>query len=222
MNLVYELLNEPYILELGEFHSLIIENVHEFRRVVEGIYIQEEIKIYRESKTHRNDYNLINKFEVIEFPFNLDFNNKKIINNLVKNIEKESENEYNYLKKLEALADMKKYFLDLVFDLEYPLEIGEKFDMVYFFKALGVKIKEDYDSFVEKIVDYMDLFTNILGVDVFFTVNLTQYLDDEEIRLFVDNVKMKNILVLDFGTIDTCRKSVANKLIFDEDLCRIL
>ncbi|TFF65976.1 type II-A CRISPR-associated protein Csn2, partial [Helcococcus ovis] len=46
MNLVYNLLNEPYLLDYGNFYNITIENLHEFRKVIEGIKNNEYINIY--------------------------------------------------------------------------------------------------------------------------------------------------------------------------------
>ncbi|MFM1543296.1 type II-A CRISPR-associated protein Csn2, partial [Helcococcus ovis] len=79
MNLVYNLLNEPYLLDYGNFYNITIENLHEFRKVIEGIKNNEYINIYEEEK-------IINNFEFIENITTFNFEDKKIINKIIKDL----------------------------------------------------------------------------------------------------------------------------------------
>lgn len=50
MNLCYELLNEDFAVEYGEYCNITIENILEYRRIVESLPSNEIISIYEDEK----------------------------------------------------------------------------------------------------------------------------------------------------------------------------
>ena len=63
MNLVYDLLNEPYLLEYGEVYNITIENINEYRQVVDRLENYDYLTIIKDDK-------LITNFEIIKNTLN--------------------------------------------------------------------------------------------------------------------------------------------------------
>ncbi|MFM1553022.1 type II-A CRISPR-associated protein Csn2 [Helcococcus ovis] len=215
MNLVYNLLNEPYLLDYGNFYNITIENLHEFRKVIEGIKNNEYINIYEEEK-------IINNFEFIENITTFNFEDKKIINKIIKDLFLLSKSEIFLDKYYQNNIMLKNLISDLIFEYEIPLEIDDEVDFTYILKSFGIKINNEYSSYIENLINYLKLYLEVFGVDIFIFINLTQFLSNEEFNLLFDFIMKNNILIINYDKIYMNNKIIKNQILFDNDLCRIL
>ncbi len=215
MNLVYNLLNEPYIINYGNFYNITIENLYEFRKVIEGIKNNEYINIYEEEK-------IINNFEFIENITTFNFEDKKIINKIIKDLFLLSKSEMFLDKYYQNNIMLKNFISDLIFEYEIPLEIEDKLDFTYILKSFGIKINNEYSSYIENLINYLKLYLEVFGVDIFIFINLTQFLSDEEFNILFDFLMKNDILIINYDKIYTNNKIIKNQILFDNDLCRIL
>ncbi|MFM1525714.1 MULTISPECIES: type II-A CRISPR-associated protein Csn2 [Helcococcus] len=215
MNLVYNLLNEPYLLDYGNFYNITIENLHEFRKVIEGIKNNEYINIYEEEK-------IINNFEFIENITTFNFEDKKIINKIIKDLFLLSKSEIFLDKYYQNNIMLKNFISDLIFEYEIPLEIEDELDFTYILKSFGIKINNEYSSYIENLINYLKLYLEVFGVDIFIFINLTQFLSDEEFNILFDFLVKNDILIINYDKIYTNNKIIKNQILFDNDLCRIL
>ncbi|MFM1514288.1 type II-A CRISPR-associated protein Csn2 [Helcococcus ovis] len=215
MNLVYNLLNEPYLLDYGNFYNITIENLHEFRKVIEGIKNNEYINIYEEEK-------IINNFEFIENITTFNFEDKKIINKIIKDLFLLSKSEIFLDKYYQNNIMLKNFISDLIFEYEIPLEIDDEVDFTYILKSFGIKINNEYSSYIENLINYLKLYLEVFGVDIFIFINLTQFLSNEEFNLLFDFIMKNNILIINYDKIYMNNKIIKNQILFDNDLCRIL
>ncbi|MFL8888005.1 type II-A CRISPR-associated protein Csn2 [Helcococcus kunzii] len=215
MNLVYDLLNEPYLLEYGEVYNITIENINEYRQVVDRLENYDYLTIIKDDK-------LITNFEIIKNTLNPEINKSKLLSKIIKDLTSMSKDEFNYAKTMSINQNIQQYMNNLIFESDYPLKISEEFDFNYLAKCLKLEIIEDYDSFIEQLISYLDLYLMILNSDIFITFNITQILENEEIKELIEFVYKKNILLINFDIIYMNQDLIKNQLLFDKDLCRIL
>lgn len=214
MKYVYELLDSSYDVDYGEFHNIVIENINEFRKVVSNINNQEYIQIYDEDK-------LITNYIVISDIFNIDFNDKKIINKIFKDFEKLSQNDMNYEKTKEIDSKIRNYLLEIFEDTDYPVELKDDCNLSYLLKSYDLKIAEYYESFIEKLLDFIELNTTVFNTNILFTISITQYLSQEELDILSNFLKEKEILLINYDIINM-NKKIKDYIVFDKDLCRIV
>lgn len=215
MNLVYNLLNEPFVIDYGDFYNITIENIKEFRKVIDGIKNKEYIKIYDGER-------VIDKFEFIENIFTLDFQDKKIINKIIKDLVCLSKDDRFIESYYKNNLILNNFISDLIFEYEIPLIISDEIDLSIILKSIGIKINNDADSFIENLINYMKVYLEVFKIDIFIFINLTQFLNEREILLLVDFLRKNKILLINYDKIYMNSKIIKNQILFDDDLCRIL
>lgn len=215
MNLKYELLNEPFFIGYGDICNITIENKLEYRKIIENIYNQENIELY-------DDDMLITKYKVIENSAILDFADKKISTKIIKDLMEIISDEKHYEQKINLNSSIVNFINDITLDYPYMLEIGDEINFESLLKVVPIKPSVDYTDFLDKFVSYLDIYQNVLKIDVFYTINLLQYFTEEELKELSDYIKIKNICIINYDNILVDSNYISKKLLFDNDLCRVL
>lgn len=215
MNLKYELLNEPFLIDYGDICNITIENKLEYRKIIENIYNQEKIELY-------DDDELITKYKVIENSAILDFADKKITTKIIKDLMEIISDEKHYEQKINLNSSIVNFINDITLDYPYILEIGDEINFESLLKVVPIKPSIDYTDFLDKFVSFLDIYQNVLKIDVFYTINLLQYFTEEELKELSDYIKFKNICIINYDNILVDSKYISKKLLFDNDLCRVL
>lgn len=158
--------------------------------------------------------------EFIPSIFLLNFNSKKnltIINKQIKNQYKTSIKEtieiiYTYLLDLQ-----KKICID--FDIELISNIDLIEDDIL--KLINFEIKDKYDSILDKIINYMKIINQLRKIKIFIFLNLSVYLNKEEIKLLLKESKYYDFKIILIENNEEIIDLFDTKRILDEDLCLI-
>lgn len=215
MNIKYDLLNEPFFIGYGDICNITIENKLEYRKIIENIYNQEKIELYDDEK-------LITKYKVIENSAILDFADKKITTKIIKDLMEIISDEKHYEQKINLNSSIVNFINDITLDYPYILEIGDEINFESLLKVVPIKPSIDYTDFMDKFVSFLDIYQNVLKIDVFYTINLLQYFTEEELKELSDYIKIRNICIINYDNILVDSKYISKKLLFDNDLCRVL
>ena len=161
-----------------------------------------------------------NKIEYISNIFDLNINNKKILNKLYSELNSIS-NESCLLEK--QLLNIKTIeFLDKIINqTPYPLIYNADFNALDIFKLYDVKLDTISTSLLESIVEYLSVINRICNVNIFVFVGLKTLLNEQELfelYKFVSYEKIHLILIEAFQN-----KLLENEkyLIIDQDACII-
>lgn len=151
-------------------------------------------------------------------PFEL--SKKALINKVEKILSQKAVNDEFYLDSMGLISSVEKWLYNLSFDLN--CDIGfEGICVESLIKASGIAFREEYDSLCEKIIDYIELVTELERQKLFITVNLRSFVSDEETEKFLDSVisHCYNIIMIESGE----HKRLANeeRYIVDSALCEI-
>ena len=160
--------------------------------------------------------------EIITDLFNFDLNDKKIINLLYKKIEKNF-NFGKHIVKFNELNSLAENFLgDLFFDLPFSLTFEEA-GVVDYLKLFSVKIEKSYESFLEKIVCYINVLVELKGCRFVIFVNLKSFLSDDDLRMLYSHCRNEKISVLLVES-SVIRPVLPEEkaVIITEDLCELL
>ena len=86
-------------------------------------------------------------------------------------------------------------------------------------KAVGLAVRDEYGSQLEKLVDYMELVREFDRDKLFFTVNLRSFFTDEECGLFMETVAGHGFHVIMLESMDRPKLKLERRITIDTDLC---
>lgn len=219
MILRIEYLDNEIEIDNNKILAIEIENKKYFYRIVSNLYSLsngekiEEIQLYDDSMKELSSNNL---YIVNDF-FNLDFENKKMVSELQKNIISSIDD-----KSMQELINIYKKiynsFNKILNNIDLPITMNQDFNLDLFIKLLKISVSRK-----EELLDNLLLLIDInkileLHQTVFF-INLKQYLNNTElIELYkysiYNEVKIVLIDSQSYGTTLEYEK----KLIVDENL----
>ena len=160
--------------------------------------------------------------DIILSPFFFDATDKKIIALLYKKLQK------NYLDGAflsdfnEINARLENFLYDLCSTVGFSLE-HNCLSIEDTLKVCGVKPSKNYDTLIEKLVCYINIFIELKSVSFFVLVGFRDVLSDEDLIALIDHCKL-NKVGLFFLESGKCRKRLQEerKIIITEDLCEIV
>lgn len=165
------------------------------------------------------------KFDkVVEFianPFEIDFNNKKIVTKLFEQliaVASECVEEYNFINgKIVGTLD------DICSKIEYSnVEYNLEYEWKSIFKLYNVRIGENYNSLCEKIEEYVKVLADILHIKLLILLNIKEYLTKEEIDNLQKICFYKKIFLLLIESEERFVLDNEKTFIIDKDRCLIV
>lgn len=158
--------------------------------------------------------------EFIPSIFLLNFNSKKnltIINKQIKN-------QYKTRIK-ETIEIIYTYLLDLQKNIciDFEIELISNIDLIEddILKLINFEIKDKYDSILDKIINYMKIINQLRKIKIFIFLNLSVYLNKEEIKLLLKESKYYDFKIILIENNEEIIDLFDTKRILDEDLCLI-
>lgn len=137
---------------------------------------------------------------------------------MIARMEAEAVSETNYLRTNQLLGELEKYIHFLSFDL--PCDIFcSKLNIGTVLKAVGVDIPDDYESDLDRLLDYMDLTRELERDKLFIFVNLRSYYDDAEIQCFFSSALSHEYQVLCVDSVSRELLPNEHRITVDNDLC---
>lgn len=162
------------------------------------------------------------EIDFIVEPFDFSLNQKKVINHLYKRLQKQALDEKNYVQSTELNSILQKYMMSLLEDEKLNLIFEDEIDYVGLFKLMGVKIDEGYVSFLDHLIDYMQVMQDVFNIRIMAFLGLHMFMPKEElIELYRSAAYMKMQLVLIEGTAYDKISDNESLFVVDNDLCEI-
>lgn len=160
------------------------------------------------------------KVECIFNPFNLDFNNKKVLNKIYQDLKSFANevliNEINELNG-QIISCLDKMIESMPYMLNYDLEM----DPIDLFKMYQIRPEVEEGCFLENILEYIKIESRILNVDTFIFVGLKGYLREDELLDLYEFVFYNKINIVIFESMQTDKLKGEKFWILDKDLCII-
>ncbi|MBQ3234784.1 MAG: type II-A CRISPR-associated protein Csn2 [Clostridia bacterium] len=154
--------------------------------------------------------------------FNLEINDKRVINLLHKKLEKISVTTGNERLFNELNSRVSNFLYDLFFRADLNLVFNE-LQVADVLKISSVKFEENYESLLEKIVVYINVITQLKNCKMMVFINLKSVLSDEELKklYYHCNLVKVGLLLLESSKI---RSLLSNEraIIITDDLCEIV
>ena len=214
-------LNIPFIA--NEISVLYIENEKAYRSFVSELWKtcqgqSDGVHIYDKDKS----INPSKKMEVILNPVDLSINDKKVLSKLYSEMNSIT-TDFLYQDMLELNSQI-QFFLEHIFEnTVYSLSASHELNLDGLFKLYDVKLLENEEqSFLEYIIEYLRLRTQILSIQVFAFVGLKNYFTNEEMESLYEFVKLQKIHLLLIEGVQRIKLKSEKIYILDSDLCSLI
>ena len=169
MRFVHELFSKS--IEWNEYNhvsELVIESPSLFRSIIKDFTTNNEDKKLNLLDT-KKPLKFETDIEVIFNPMKLDFNNRRAITALLKNMLRASLSEDFYLPTNELKTRIVKYISEIIDSENYIFEVESSDFMIdSIAKATDIHIVGDEDNFVELLTDYVSMMTELVHTKLLY------------------------------------------------------
>lgn len=161
---------------------LVVEDIDFRLSLIEELYLQMSGKdgnwiLIENDKT----YDLSKSVEMILEPFTLQLNNKKIKTKLYQDL-KHIADETFCIDGMELHSHISNYLEKLVGNAPYPIRYDDEWNVLELLKLYGVEIEDMSDNLVERVFQYIKMMNQVCNINIFFALNLKQYLTENQLK----------------------------------------
>ncbi len=224
MNLIYTFLDNKIDLYNDYVNSIEVLNNNYFYRLTNLIYKysndQEVEELY--FTENNEELKLNKKIRIITNYYDFDFNNKKYINELIKNISNNTDDNIllklnnNYNKLYKVLSSL----INSV-DLNFKVDINDEFSINEILNNFNLSIPSK-DNLLDNLILLIDIEKQFNINKVLVFINLKDYLSREEIIEFEKYCIYNNVYVILFDNSKYKNNSYEKKFLIDNDLSEVI
>ena len=221
MKLVNPSLNLDF-QELEDGSLLIVESSSLFYKIVLGLknQIENNIGDFILSKDFKPLDMRKNSLLIID-PLSFDPNEKKIENEINKLVLQEALDEGHYEETSKIISILEEYTDTLAFDFNGNITTKKEVEISSVIKMLSFQVETYCETFQGKLFESLLAFNKYLGINLFFFVNLLNFLEREEFEELSLSLKREGIsLFLIEAKEPKYKIDCFNKVIIDSDLCQ--
>ncbi len=222
MRIVHPVSNINLLLNENKPTVLVIENKELFTQFVFDLWAQSNGTLGSSILSNKDEsLDFAKTASVIINPFSINYNDKKILSSIHKELQDIG---YNfYFKKTQEINSCIIDLLDAIEKhVDYPISFNLDLDLSKLFKIYDVKIEDSNDDFINKIVSYIKLLHRACGIRLVIFVNLKMFLSYNMICALYQECIYEEVTLLDIEGFDFgCSNNGENYVIIDSDLCLI-
>ncbi len=221
------LVNEPLDIYLEEidkkFNILVIESKTLLSQIIQDIY-QQLNNEYGDFVFSINDKPIKFKdnFDLIINPFELDINNRKILNIIQKNAIIEANNEVHYFETNEIITLLENYAQKIAYSFNGNITPKEELTSESIIKMINYQIDIFSTDFFGTINEYLINANKYLEIKAFCFINLFSFLEENQITELIKSSLDYDIHLIFIESQDTnYENDNCKKTIIDSDFCQI-
>ena len=224
MNLIYTFLDNKIDLYNDYVNSIEVLNNNYFYRLTNLVYKysndQEVEELY--FTENNEELKLNKKIRIITNYYDFDFNNKKYINELIKNISNNTDDNIllklnnNYNKLYKVLSSL----INSV-DLNFKVDIYDEFSINEILNNFNLSIPSK-DNLLDNLILLIDIEKQFNINKILVFINLKDYLSREEIIEFEKYCIYNNVYVILFDNSKYKNNSYEKKFLIDNDLSEVI
>ena len=215
----YQGFNFKIDFENKSIFSLIIENKKLYRKIIEDLINNISIDDGNIILSKNNKL-IVPEKEIFVFSdyFNFDVN-KFVLNKYYKELKNLSENEF-FDETVEIKEALRNYVTKLI-ENEYSVKLEEDLDISQILKAFGIKFQRNEDLLLN-LFEWIKILNELLGYEIFFFINLENFLSDDELVEFSKFILYNKYRVVFLENFNRNKLfDDDNLIIIDNDLCEI-
>lgn len=223
IEIVWTALETRLTLSADRPQLLIIENPREFYRAVDMLATQFDGGEGEFVFLGNGERVVASKVgDVILDVFHLDFNDKKILGLLYKKLEKNYQTGAFICTLNKINGEAGNFLEDLFFTTSLSLSY-EEMQISDILKSYTVRVQKTYETFLEKLICYINLLVELKNIEIVCFVNLKSVLNDKDLMQLYAHCQNEKVAVL---LIESAKIRPLLKLekaiIITEDLCEIV
>ena len=221
--LVNSELNIKILIEENYINVLVIENRSLFYNLINEIIMQIEGNDGNWVLSEESKILAINKtVSILVDYFRINYNSRSIIAKLYSNLKDLANSSEFFIATNDIKQALIEYIEKLTYDTQLPVDINTDFDFQSIFKTFDVRLLDDNLNLVDTLNTYLNISRDLTDNKLTIFVNLFDYLNDEDIITFYNNINYSkhNVIFLENKFI---KKRADNEIvhIIDNDLCEI-
>lgn len=186
-------IDQDIILNKDNFYNVVIENQINYRQYLQSLKNQLENKdpfllLYDNDKEKELDKEAF----LIDNPLSIQIDEKKMNTLIQKEIAAEITEDQK--EKFEILQhEITEYIENISLDYPLPVSFDLDYSLISLLKSISLQTASDFPSYLEYLVNQIKKISFVLKYNVFFIVNLQDYLSDEEMQSFIKEMNSLEI-----------------------------
>ena len=216
-------ISKVFTINRGFINNLVIENPARFFQTIEcfikDIDLGDSLLAYSENNIITR---LFGRACFVSNLLEIDLTSKKIRNQLYRLIEDsiDSGKRQTFLETLNC--NVIGFFKEQLLHFEIPLVSDGELKMVDLIKVMDFTIGLTWETFLEKITNYVGTIQKLFRINTFFFLNLKQFLTPAEYELFAKEMRLNNTEIFLIERQNLYISAEYDRLtIIDNDLCEI-
>ncbi len=201
--------------------EIVIENISSYRSFIEELYMQTNGGEGAFILSEKNKDQKISKLmDIVINPFSVNMNDRKVISVLYNNLAGIG-NEMTEKKNMLA-SDMILLLDEIISKEQYSnIEYNFDYDWNDFFKLFNVRIGEEYESLLEKYVEYIKVISSLTTIQILCFVGLSQYFRGQELEELIKQANYSKVQLVFIESADNLQCKGGKRFIIDKDNCII-
>lgn len=199
--------------------TLVMENPKMFRKVI--------FELIDQCNGYDGDFALSENNEILDLSKTCvvvsdicrqDFMNRDIRSKVQKILESEITGED---ETIALLSSIEQFGIRVADNFKYPLKYKIALQPGDLIKLLGFEINEEDALPFERLIDYLEIYENLLNRKLIVTVNLKEYFTEDEYDRFQKDITNRQINILMLERHTHSFDDTKHRIIIDQDLCEI-
>lgn len=157
---------------------------------------------------------------MISAPYALNYNEKKIVNELHRQLSKEIAELYES-EYLELTSKILSFMDSVIGNSSYDITSDDFFPATDLLKCINVRFSEDIKTATDSFIEYIKVVKNLCHISVIIVLNLKQYFDDMTLRGLYEYCFYNKIFLVNVEGQESRRIGGDKYYIIDKDLCII-
>ena len=218
MRVVYKYLPGAISFDNNKTKLIVIENNELFRNTIMELYLGNEKEWFVFSKNFTPVvYN--KKVRFIGDVLNFNYNDKKLISKINEEIQS-IVNDIYYENALRIKEQLVCLCSQITEKMDFDVDFDDNIETSSLIKICSFVLKDDTNSPLEKLLRFIRLMRDYIGIEFFVIQNLCMYFSEEQINDFLKDISLDKLNVVDIEhTVPAVNIDRAEIVIVDKDLC---
>ena len=155
-------------------------------------------------------------------PLAVSLNERRLLGRLYDKLKKEIMSSELLLENNKVLASLEKYAVLILQNSDFELTYSNIIDVSSILKLLDIRFEDRQETLLDKLVGYIEVMHNLMGVRLFVFVHLLSYLSAYEMEKLYEYLQYQKIYSL---LVESCQPEnidwYSRVVIIDKDICEI-
>lgn len=142
------------------------------------------------------EMNFSKTVEMIFNPLQLDENQRRLVTSFLKSFAEKAVNESHWRESQELNSIIQTFFGKMEMEYSFGYHINAETDFSALAKAMGLQIETQYETDLERLLQYCIMIKELTKIKLFIFWNLRNYFTQTELELFYEEIRRRDWKVL--------------------------